>query len=82
MRSLWPRGNGNGGNMAVHFPNQSRSYDPTRRFFSWIYRIAVNECLNARRARKPVEELSELEADPRESPLQGVEALERSESMT
>lgn len=57
------------------------SYDPTRRFFSWIYRIIVNECLNARRARKPVEELSELEADPRESPLQGIEALERSESI-
>jgi hypothetical protein len=31
MHSLWPRGNGNGGNMAVHFPNQSRSYDSTRR---------------------------------------------------
>ena len=21
------------------------SYDPNRRFFSWIYRIVVNECL-------------------------------------
>lgn len=25
------------------------TFDPTRRFFSWIYRILVNECLNARR---------------------------------
>ena len=25
------------------------SFDASRRFFSWIYRILVNECLNARR---------------------------------
>lgn len=25
------------------------TYDPKRRFFSWIYRILVNECLNVRR---------------------------------
>ena len=25
------------------------SFDPNRRFFSWIYRILVNECLNVRR---------------------------------
>ena len=25
------------------------SFDPERRFFSWIYRILVNECLNDRR---------------------------------
>ena len=55
-------------------------YDPNRRFFSWIYRIVINECLNARRARKPGEALNEgLEADPAEGPLEGVEALERSE---
>jgi RNA polymerase sigma-70 factor (ECF subfamily) len=29
------------------------SYDPARKFFSWMYRIAVNESLNYRRARKP-----------------------------
>ncbi len=34
------------------------SYDPSHRFFSWIYRILVNECLNARRGRRVVEELS------------------------
>jgi len=38
------------------------SYDPERRFFSWIYRIAVNESLNLRRARRPEEAL----ADPME----------------
>lgn len=33
------------------------TYDPGRRFFSWIYRIAVNESLNLRRARRPQEAL-------------------------
>jgi Protein of unknown function (DUF1488). len=31
MWSLWQRHNGNGVNMAVNFPNQSRSFDATRR---------------------------------------------------
>ena len=56
-------------------------YDPNRRFFSWIYRIVVNECLNARRARKPVEPLTEQLPDPENSPLDDVEALERSASI-
>jgi RNA polymerase sigma-70 factor (ECF subfamily) len=34
------------------------SFDPERRFFSWIYRILVNECLNDRRDRRPHEELT------------------------
>lgn len=29
------------------------SFDPSRRFFSWIYRIGVNEALNARSRRRP-----------------------------
>jgi RNA polymerase sigma-70 factor (ECF subfamily) len=56
------------------------SYDPGRRFFSWIYRIAVNECLNFRRAQRPSEPLSEaMEAAASENPLESVVALERSE---
>jgi RNA polymerase sigma-70 factor (ECF subfamily) len=31
------------------------SYDARFRFFSWIYRILTNECLNVLRARRPVE---------------------------
>jgi RNA polymerase sigma-70 factor (ECF subfamily) len=31
------------------------TYDPSFRFFSWIYRILVNECLNVIRARRPGE---------------------------
>jgi len=34
------------------------TFDPQRRFFSWIYRILVNECLNDRRDRRPHEPLS------------------------
>jgi RNA polymerase sigma-70 factor (ECF subfamily) len=33
------------------------TFDPSRKFFSWLYRIAVNECLNILRARRPHEEL-------------------------
>lgn len=38
--------------------------DRKRRFFSWIYRILVNECLNARRARRPMQALNERMAAP------------------
>jgi len=38
---------------------QLHRYDRKRKFFSWIYRIAVNECLNLRRARRPQEALTE-----------------------
>jgi RNA polymerase sigma-70 factor (ECF subfamily) len=39
------------------------SYYPDRKLFSWLYRILVNECLNARRARRPSEPLDERLAD-------------------
>ena len=34
------------------------SFDEQYRFFSWIYRILVNECLNVIRGRRPEDELS------------------------
>lgn len=58
------------------------SYDPNRRFFSWIYRIVVNECLNARRSKRESEPLSEaIEADSADGPLENVAAMERSASI-
>jgi RNA polymerase sigma-70 factor (ECF subfamily) len=33
------------------------SFDPTQRFFSWIYRILKNECLNMLRSARPMEPL-------------------------
>lgn len=53
-------------------------YDPKRRFFSWIYRIAVNECLNARRARRPGEQLDDRLPDVEAGPQELVEHGERS----
>lgn len=35
------------------------SFDTNQRFFSWIYQIARNECLNALRARRPSAPLPE-----------------------
>jgi RNA polymerase sigma-70 factor (ECF subfamily) len=55
------------------------TYDPNRRFFSWIYRIAVNECLNARRARRPDDPLPEdMEAQAAGDPFESVQNAERS----
>lgn len=34
------------------------SFDRKRRFFSWIYRILVNRCLNVRRDRRPREPIT------------------------
>jgi RNA polymerase sigma-70 factor (ECF subfamily) len=34
-------------------------YDGRRKFFSWLYRIAVNECLNLRRSRRPQQAIPE-----------------------
>lgn len=38
------------------------TFDSTRRFFSWIYRILVNECLNMRRDRRPHEQVTPAHA--------------------
>jgi len=38
-------------------------YDPTFRFYSWLYRIAINESLNALALRKPRGELDANAAD-------------------
>ena len=36
-----------------------RSFDPSRRFFSWIYRILLNESLNIVKARKRFDRLDD-----------------------
>ena len=56
------------------------SYDPDRPFFSWAYRIAMNESSNFLRARHPVEALPET-VEPASSgpdPAQFMEMDERS----
>lgn len=37
-----------------------RTYDPRYRFFSWIYRMTVNESLNALKRRKPTVTLEDI----------------------
>jgi len=39
------------------------SFDTHQRFYSWMYRILVNECLNMNRGRKPEEPLDGAEED-------------------
>jgi RNA polymerase sigma-70 factor, ECF subfamily len=51
------------------------SYEPRYRFFSWMYRILVNECLNVRRGRHPTDELTAEQAS--EGRSDSVEAAER-----
>ena len=50
-------------------------YDPNRKFFSWIYRIAVNECLNVKRGHHPRGPLAD-EADTRDGPFEAVDRME------
>ena len=52
------------------------SYDRDRKFFSWIYRVAVNESINWLKARRPHEELDERIEHPRANPAEEFETLE------
>jgi RNA polymerase sigma-70 factor (ECF subfamily) len=52
------------------------TFDSTRRFFSWIYRILRNECLNTIRDRRPSEPLPfDLAAEG--GPVEDLERKER-----
>ncbi len=53
------------------------TYDSSHRFFSWIYRIVVNESLNLRQRRPAQQRLDESLASP-ESPYAEAEAHETS----
>ena len=44
------------------------AFDARRRFFSWIYRIGINECIDRLRSRRPGETLDEQMQDPAASP--------------
>ena len=54
------------------------TYDPAHRFFSWIYRIVLNECLNLRQRRPFHERLDETMAAS-DSPYREAEAHETSD---
>jgi len=46
------------------------TFDEHRRFFSWIYRILVNECINLRRDRHGYEEIAEDLPERRDTPAE------------
>ena len=52
--------------------------DRQRKFFSWIYRILVNECLNVLRARRPMQDLDGSLA----APAGKADAVESAETRT
>ncbi|HSD25662.1 MAG TPA: sigma-70 family RNA polymerase sigma factor [Vicinamibacteria bacterium] len=54
------------------------TFDPRRRFFSWMYRIVVNESLNARGRRHPLQPLESDVAAPG-GPDEELRARERSD---
>ena len=53
------------------------TYDSNRRFFSWIYRMAINESINHLKARRRWEPLHERLAYQRPNPAERYEAVER-----
>jgi RNA polymerase sigma-70 factor (ECF subfamily) len=53
------------------------TYDPRHRFYSWIYRILVNECLNVLRGRRNSNEPAETQVDLSAGPLEALQASER-----
>ena len=52
-------------------------YDPQRRFFSWLYRVAINEAINAIKARPRWEPLAPDLEDGHRNPEQELEAAEQ-----
>ena len=51
-------------------------YDPSFKFYSWLYRIAINESLNALNARKSLVEISGQEPDEAPGPDRHAEGSE------
>ncbi len=49
-------------------------YDPKFRFFSWIYRIAINESLNQIKKRRHQEPLADSQVSPWRSPEEHLES--------
>ena len=49
-------------------------YDPKFKFFSWIYRISINESLNQVKKRRNQEPLAESQASPWKSPEEHMES--------
>ena len=55
------------------------TFDRNLKFFSWLYRIAINEALNFLEKRKPTDELTEELQSQEHTPEEAYHASERSE---
>ena len=55
------------------------TYDPKHRFFSWIYRMTVNESLNCLKRGKRFDPLEETLSTPRAAPDRALDAAELEE---
>jgi RNA polymerase sigma-70 factor (ECF subfamily) len=53
------------------------TYDPQRKFFSWIYRVAVNEAINHVKARRNTEPLSDAIQTTQANPAEKFEEVEQ-----
>jgi len=53
------------------------TFDPSHRFFSWIYRITLNESLNARNARRSFDSIPDTIAAPEPDALEEIARDER-----
>jgi RNA polymerase sigma-70 factor (ECF subfamily) len=51
-------------NALIRIYENLKAFDPDRRFFSWSYRILVNECLNVLRARRTPATADEAALEP------------------
>ncbi len=58
-----------------------RSYDPSRRFFSWLYRVAINEAINAIKARRSWEPLSDKMVYPHPNPEEQLATAETEQQL-
>jgi len=54
-----------------------RSYDRSRKFFSWMYRVAINETINHMKSRRRWEPLSEAFQSSRANPEEAMQEVER-----
>ncbi|HSP17746.1 MAG TPA: RNA polymerase sigma factor [Thermoanaerobaculia bacterium] len=57
------------------------SYDPAHRFFSWLYRVAINETINHLKSNRTWEPLSATFEDQHPDPEQQLEAAEEERTM-
>jgi RNA polymerase sigma-70 factor (ECF subfamily) len=60
---------------------QLAAFDPQYRFFSWLYRIQLNECFNLLRARRPVDSIGPEVAAADATPFDATLHTERREQI-